>query len=203
MKDKLLNTFSAESNGEIIRVNILQTDKGIVFDIIGHSMDVFINGEEFYSKYDKEEYKYIPSHLRSFVEENICSYGDGLRKEGSDVQCDLLLEGREYFLKIATKRAKKNNLTLTDWLIDYEMIADDGKEMDIEKEKLKYDEFLSNVKSYGYHMLLSHGGNDYDNWFVLNVPINDFDLERIKKCLKLWQEYNQYLINSYLENSKY
>jgi len=199
MKDKLLNTFSTESNGEIIRVNILETDKGIVFDIVGKSMDVFINGEEFYSKFDKEEYKYIPSHLRSFVEENICSCGDGLRKEGSDIQCDLTLEDREYFLKIPTKRAKKNNLTLTDWLIDYEMIGDDGIEIDLEKEKLKYEEFLNNVKNYGYQMEVSHGGNDYDNWFKLEVPINDFDLERIKKCLKLWQDYNQYLTDTYFD----
>jgi len=199
MKDKLLNTFSTESNGEIIRINILETDKGIVFDIVGKSMDVFINGEEFYSKYDKEEYKYIPSHLRSFVEENLCSYGDGLVKEGSEVQCDLLLEGKEYFLKIPTKRAKKNNLALTDWLINYEMLADDGKIIDKEKEKLKYDEFLGLVKGFGYEMKVSHGGNDYDNWFNLVVPISDFDLERVKKCLKLWQEYNQYLIDNYLD----
>jgi len=199
MKDKLLNTFSTESNGEIIRVNILETDKGIVFDIVGESMDVFINGEEFYSKYDKEEYKYIPSHLRSFVEENICSWGDGLRKEGSEVKCDLDLEGREYFLIIPTKRAKKNHLTFIDWLIDYKLLIEDGKELDAEKEKLKYEEFLNSVKNHGYQMLLSHGGNAYDNWFDLSVPINDFDLERVKKCLKLWQDYNQYLINTYLD----
>jgi len=199
MKDKLLNTFSTESNGEIIRVNILQTDKGIVFDIVGKTMDVFINGEEFYSKYDKEEYKYIPSHLRSFVEENICSCGDGLVKEGSEIKCDLELEGREYFLTIPTKRAKKNNLTLNDWLIDYEMLVDDGKITDKEKEKLKYDEFLNNVKTYGYEMRLGSGGNDYDNWFLLSIPINDFDLEKVKICLKLWQGYNQYLIDTYLD----
>jgi len=197
MKDKLLNTFSTESNGEIIRVNILQTDKGIVFDIVGQSMDVFINGEEFYSKYDKEEYKFIPSHLRSFVEENLCSYN--ILKEGSDIQCDLLLEGKEYFLKIPINRSKKNNLTLTDWLIDYKMIANDGKILDKEKERLKYDEFLNNVKTYGYQMKVSHGGNDYDNWFNLEVPINDFNLEKIKKCLKLWQDYNQYLTDTYLD----
>ena len=199
MKDKLLNTFSTESNGEIIRVNILQTDKGIVFDIVGKTMDVFINGEEFYSKYDKEEYKYIPSHLRSFVEENICSCGDGLRKEGSEVKCDLDLKRREYFLTIPTKRAKKNNLTLMDWLIDYKMLADDVKILDKEKERSIYEEFLSNVKTYGYQMKVSHGGNDYDNWFVLSVPINDFDLDKVKKCLKLWQGYNQYLIDTYLD----
>jgi len=199
MKDKLLNTFSTESNGEIIRINILETDKGIVFDIVGKSMDVFINGEEFYSKYDKEEYKYIPSHLRSFVEENICSCGDGLVKEGSEVQCDLLLEGKEYFLKIPTKKAKKNTLTLTDWLINYEMLVDDGKITDKEKEKLKYKEFLDLVKGFGYEMKVSHGGNDYDNWYNLVIPINDFDLDKIKKCLKLWQEYNQYLIDNYLD----
>jgi len=197
MKDKLLNTFSTESNGEIIRVNIIQTDKGITFDIVGQSMDVFINGEEFYSKYDKEEYKFIPSHLRSFVEENICSYN--ILKEGSDIQCDLLLEGKEYFLKIPINRSKKNNLTLTDWLIDYKMIADDGKIADKEKEKLKYDEFLNNVKDCGYEIKVSHDGNDYDNWSKLEVPINDFDLVRIKQCLKLWQEYNQYLIDTYLD----
>ena len=198
MKDKLLNTFSTESNGEIIRINILETDKGIVFDIVGKSMDVFINGEEFYSKYDKEEYKYIPSHLRSFVEENLCSWGDWLVKEGSEIKCDLNLEGREYFLTIPTKRAKKNNLTLNDWLIDYEMLADDDKITDKEKEKLKYDEFLNGVKIYGYEMKASHSGNDYDNWYNLIIPINDFDLAKIKKCLKLWQEYNQYLIDTYL-----
>jgi len=199
MKDKLLSTFSTESNGEIIRVNILETEKGIVFDIVGSSMDVFINGEEFYSKYDKEEYKYIPSHLRSFVEENICSCGDGLRKEGSEVKCDLDLKRREYFLTIPTKRAKKNNLTLMDWLIDYKMLADDVKILDKEKERSIYEEFLSNVKTYGYQMKVSHGGNDYDNWFVLSVPINDFDLDKVKKCLKLWQGYNQYLIDTYLD----
>ena len=121
MKDKLLNTFSTENNGEIIRVNILETEKGIVFDIVGKSMDVFINGEEVYSKYDKEEYKYIPSHLRSFVEENICSYGDGIVKDGSEVKCDLLLEGTEYFLIVPTKRAKRNCFTLRNYLISYEM----------------------------------------------------------------------------------
>ena len=199
MKDKLLNTFSAESNGEIIRVNILQTDKGIVFDIVGNSMDVFINGEEFYSKYDKEEYKFIPSHLRSFVEENLCSCGDGLRKEGSEVKCDLDLEGREYFLTISTKRAKKNNLTLTDWLIDYKVLSDDVKMLDKEKESIIYEEFLSNVNTYGYQMKVSHVGNDYDNWFNLAVPINDFNLEKVKVCLKLWQDYNQYLIDTYLD----
>ena len=202
MKDKLLNTFSTESNGEIIRVNILETDKGIVFDIVGKSMDVFINGEEFYSKFDKEEYKYIPSHLRSFVEEHICSWGDGLRKEGSEVKCDLDLEEREYFLIIPTKRAKNNSLTLRDWLIDYEILVDRGIELGKEKEKQKYEEFLNSVKSCGYKMQLSHGGNDYDNWFDLAVPINDLDLEKVKKCLKLWQDYNQYLTNTYL-NGKY
>jgi len=198
MKDKLLNTFSAESNGEIIRVNFLQTDKGIVVDINGESMDVFINGEEFYSKYDREEYKYVPAHLRNFIEENICHYGDGLRKEGSYIQCDILLEGKEYFLKIPTKRAKKNNLTLTDWLIDYKMIGDDGIKIDLEKEKLKYKEFLNSIENYGYQMEVSHGGNDYDNWFNLTIPINDFDIVKVKACLKLWQSYNQYLIDTYL-----
>jgi len=197
MKDKLLNTFSTESNGEIIRVNILQTDKGIVFDIVGNSMDVFINGEEFYSKYDKEEYKYIPSHLRSFVEENLCSYN--ILKEGSDVQCDLLLEGKEYFLKIPTNKSKKNNLTLTDWLIDYKMLVDGGKKIDVEMEKINYNVFLNNVKDYGYEIKVSHDGNDYDNWVKLEVPINDFDLVRIKQCLNLWQKYNQYLIDTYLD----
>jgi hypothetical protein len=199
MKDKLLNAFSTESNGEIIRVNFLETDKGLVIDINGKSMDVFINDEEFYSKYDKEEYKYIPSHLRSFVEENICTYGDGLRKEGSDVQCDLLLEGREYFLKIPTKKAKKNNLTLTDWLIDYEQLAEDEKIVDVKIEEQKYEEFLNNIKSYGYQMKVSHSGNDYDNWFNLVVPIGYFNIEKVKICLKLWQDYNQYLIDTYLE----
>lgn len=202
MKDKLLNTFSTESNGEIIRVNFLKTDKGLVVDINGTTMDVFINGEEFYSKYDKEEYKYIPSHLRNFVEENICSYGDGIIKDGSKIKCDILLEGEEYLLYIPTKRAKENYLTLRNWLIRYEMLIDDGKEVEVEKEKLKYKELLNNVESFGCKLKLSHGGNDYDDWFDLLVPINEFDLEKIKKCLKLWRDYNQYLIDTYL-NGKY
>jgi len=200
MKDKLLNTFSVESNGEIIRVNFLETEKGIVLDINGTTMDVFINGEEIYSKYDKEEYKYIPSHLRGFIEENLSDYGDGLRKDGSEIKCDLSLEGREYFMILPTKRAKKNYFTLRDWLICYELLEDkDG--FDKIKEKQKYNEFLNSIKSYGYNIQLSHGGNDYDNWFDLVIPINDFDLERIKKCLKLWQEYNDYLIDTYLDGT--
>ena len=78
------------------------------------------------------------------------------------------------------------------------MLADDDKITDKEKEKLKYDEFLNGVKIYGYEMKASHSGNDYDNWYNLIIPINDFDLAKIKKCLKLWQEYNQYLIDTYL-----
>ena len=48
-------------------------------------------------------------------------------------------------------------------------------------------------------MRLGSGGNDYDNWFLLSIPINDFDLEKVKICLKLWQGYNQYLIDTYLD----
>ena len=204
MKDKMLNTFSVESNGETIKVDILKNDKGILIKIDGKTMDVFINGEEFYSKYDKEEYKYIPTHLRNFVEENLCDYGDGIRKDKSEINCDLILEGKEYFMVIPTKRSNKNYFLLRDWLIDYQMLADDGKEMNLDKEKIKYEEFLSNIKSHGYEMKFSHGGNDYDNWFdlVINININNFDFERIKTCINLWQDYNQYLTNTYL-NGRY
>ena len=71
--------------------------------------------------------------------------------------------------------------------------------LDKEKESIIYEEFLSNVNTYGYQMKVSHVGNDYDNWFNLAVPINDFNLEKVKVCLKLWQDYNQYLIDTYLD----
>lgn len=202
MKDKLLNSFSTESNGEIINVDVVETDKGIIINIFGTTMDVLINGEEFYSKYDQEEYRYIPSQLRSFVEENICSYGDGLRKDDSDVVCDLTLEDRDYYMMIPTKRSKNNNLRLRDWLIDYNLLVEDGKITDKNLETMKYNEFLNSIKNYGYKIQISHSGDSYDNWVDLIIPINDFNIEKIKTCLKLWQNYNEYLVNTYL-NGKY
>ena len=77
IKGKILNTFSVESNGENIITNIIQTDKGIKIDIKGTTMDIIVNDETIYSKYDKEEYKYIPVNMRDFISKNLCEWGDG------------------------------------------------------------------------------------------------------------------------------
>jgi len=196
---KLLNTFSKESNDEIIKVDILEADKGIVININGTTMDVFINSEEFYSKFDREEYKYIPSHLRSFIEKHLCNYSDEIIKDKSEIKCDLTIEGEDYFCIIPTKRAKKDYFVLRNYLIDYKQLGEDSNiKIDMKEESIKYQEFLNKINSIGYKMQLSHNGNEYDNYFDLAIPINNFNLERVKYCVKLWQEYNKYLINTYL-----
>ena len=191
MKDKKLNTYAVESNGEVVTINVIETEKGVVVDIDGKTMDIFINGENFYSKYDKEEYKYIPVQLRDFVNRRLPDYSD-IEKEKSCIKCDLNIEGKDYFTKISTQRAKDNTITFTDALTDYELVKD---ELDIELSDAidKYNKLLNGIKSFGYKLELSHGGNDNYQWYSLIIPINKFDENKVIECVKLWNEYNNYL----------
>jgi len=191
MKDKLLNTFSNESNGEIIRVNFLETEKGLVIDINGNSMDVFINGENFFSKYDKEEYKYIPNHIRNFVSSRLPSYSD-IKKEAGHIECDLSIEGRDYFTKISTQRAKDNNIVFVEYLSEYELV-EENTDKKIPKAKETYNQLLKDIENIGYKLESSHAGNDDYSWYQLIVPINKFEETRVIECIKLWEQYNKWL----------
>ena len=122
MKDKILNTFSTQSNGEMIEVNTIQTDKSILVQINGTTMDIMVNDEEIYSKFDNPEYKNIPSSLRGFIEKNLCSWGDGIRTEKGKVNVDIEIGGNEYWIQIPTNRAKCKDIFMSDWLESYEKI---------------------------------------------------------------------------------
>ena len=191
MKDKILNTFSVESNGETIKIDTIQTDKGIVVSINGTTMDILVNSEEIYSKFDKPEYKDIPSSLRGFVEKYLCDWGDGIKIEKGKVNCDIQDKGTEYWMQIPTNRAKCKDIYLSNWLEIYDRIEDCGVEIPNAKEN--YEKLISDIKTIGYNFEFAFGGNEYDDSYKLVIPINEFDEKKVFQCFKLWEDYNSYL----------
>lgn len=186
---KMLNRFSVQSNGEDIIIAVHESEKGIRVEILGTSMDVFINGEEFYSKYDKEEYKYIPSNLRGFISKYFCDYSE-LKKEDGCVTCDISLEGKDYFVKISTKRAKDNSIIFVNDLENYELV-NEYKDVRIPNAKENFEKLIKQVKEIGYSLGYSHSGNETYDWYQLIVPIDKFDEKKVLECVKLWQSYNE------------
>lgn len=193
MKDKILNKFSVESNGETIEVITIQTDKGITVNIIGTTMDVFINNDEVYSKYDNPEYKNIPSILRPFIEKNLM--GEICTEKGK-VECAVYCKGDEYYVSMPTNRAKKKDISFYNWLESYEKIQ--GYDVEIPNAQKNFDKLIEDIKNIGYIFKFAWDGNEYDNTFELLVPINEFDEDRVYQCFKLWKDYNKEL-NKYID----
>ncbi|MET3508272.1 hypothetical protein [Halalkalibacter oceani] len=194
---KVLKVDKYSSNGEEVELKVSETEKGLQIDINGLTMDVLVNGDIFYSKFDKEEYKYIPPLLRGYVEEHLCTYSDGIYKEKGKVNMDLLIRGREYFVQIPTKRAKNNTITFTDYLNSYEKIQD-YLNSQIEGAEKRYKNLLRDIETIGYKLGISHDGNEYDDWYSLYVPIDQFSEDKINQCLELWDQYNEEL-EKYIE----
>lgn len=199
MKDKLLNEYVVDSNDETISVKVIQTEKGITVDITGKTQDVVINGEEFYSFYDREEYKYVPTYLRPFIQKYLAEFGSNdIEVSNGEVKAYLEILGREFLAILPTKRAKKNVMTLRDYVIEYEKI-EESLEIEIINGKTSFEEFKNKIKEYGFNIVMSHGGDDYDNWYDLVVPLNDtLNEDNIIECIKIWSDYNDDLKNKYL-----
>jgi hypothetical protein len=183
----LLKEF--ESNGEIIKLQVTQTDKGISVDIEGKTMDVYINGEEYYSKFDNPLYAHIPTNLRSFVEKNNGS--NKMEKHTGFIRTYLQLGKEEYSVEIPTKRAKSNDIIIRNSLYSYEEISEEIKEVPYGREN--FEMFLDHVKLFGYNFVFSHSAQDYYNYWQLLVPINLFDESKVNNCIELWEEYNDKL----------
>lgn len=188
MKDKIINSFKTNSNDEEIIVNVMQSDKGIVVSINGNTMDVIVNDDVLYSKFDKEEYKYIPVNLRSFVENNLCSYGDGIVIEKGEIKCDLEFDCKEYFIQIPKNRAKNKLMYINNWLNSYEKIYE--YDVEVPNGELKFKELVSQIKSKGYNFIYRWDGNEYEDTWGLEISINEFDEDKVVECIKLWDEYN-------------
>lgn len=191
MKDRILNRFETENNGEKVVVLTIQTDKGIIVKIKGDSMDVQVNDDIIYSKFDKEEYKYIPVELRGFVKEHLCEWQEDIVIKDGKVEMNLYIEGQENYTTIPTNRAKSNNIEFHNWLESYEKIR--YYDIEIPNAEENYQKLINDIKNIGYDFKFAYDGNEYDNTYKLIVPIKEFNKEKIYKCMNIWNEYNKYL----------
>jgi hypothetical protein len=191
MKDKVLNKFSVESNGETIEISTIQTDKGIIVSVNGTTMDIIVNDEVIYSKFDKPEYKDIPVNLRLFIEKNLCEWGNGISKEDGKICCDIACEGEEYWVRMPTNRAKKKDILISNWLNEYEKIGE--YDIEIPDAKENYEKLIKDIKSIGYEFRFAWDGNEYDSGYELVVPVNEFNETKVIECFKLWSNYNAHL----------
>jgi hypothetical protein len=161
MKDKILNRFETENNGEKVVVLTVQTDKGVLVKIKGNSMDVQVNDDILYSPYDKEEYKYIPVELRDFVKEHLCEWENDITVKTGKVEMNLYIQGEENYTTIPTNRAKSKDVEFHNWLESYEKIRD--YEVEIPNAEEKYERLINDIKEIGYDFQFAYDGNEYDN----------------------------------------
>lgn len=196
MKEKLLD-YEVESNGETIKINVVQTEKGVEINILGNTPDVIVNDIVVYSEYEEEEYKYIPPYLRPFIKKYSYDWV-GVNVKEAELGVELCIEGTSFLAMLPIRKEKNSELRLRDWIIEYSII-EDKMGITVENGKEKFGKFLKAVKELGCDIRYSHGGNDYDNWYDLVVPMKEsVKEETIVECVKLWNEYNQSLLKTYL-----
>jgi hypothetical protein len=192
---KVLFSEQFNSNNEQIELDVIQTDKGISININGKTMDVFINGEEYYSKFDSLMYAHIPTQLRDWVEKNMQTGDQEFEKKDGFVKLYLYFNNREYFIKIPTNRAKNNNIYIVGDLYSYSELFEGSKITDanLNRENDKFDNFINKISDFGYKLQFSHNAQDYYNYWQLVVPMDKFNEELIDQCIKIWQNYDDEL----------
>lgn len=195
---KILNTFSVENNNDKITVEVVETEKGIGVLINGKTMDVSVNEQLIYSKYDKEEYKYIIPSLRDFVSKYICTWGDGIEIKEDNVLCDLLINGVECWINMPHNRASRDTVSIYNSLFSYEKIKDELSDPKMLNGEKILTELINSINEIGYDFKFAWGGDEYDDTYGLVIPINDFNEEKILKCMNLWEDYNNKLSNLFL-----
>lgn len=192
--NKILLTQNYESNGETINLQVIQTNKGIQFNINGKTMDVFINGEEYYSKFNNPMYAYIPTQLRNWVEKNMQTGNQEFEKKDGFIKFYLYFNNREYFIKVPTNRAKNNNIYIVGDLYSFEELFEDGKNINLDNEKEKFYNLVRKIYDLsGYRLQFSHNAQDYYNYWQLIVPMDKFNEEYIEQCIKIWKNYDDEL----------
>lgn len=188
MEKKIINSFKTESNNEEIIVNVIQSDKGIIVNITGNTMDVIVNDDLLYSKFDKEEYKYIPVNLRSFIADNLCSWGDGIIIKDDKIECILEFNCEEYYVEIPKNRAKNKTIYINNWLNSYKKIYEHGIEIPNGEENL--EKLISQIKDKNCDFVYRWDCNEYDDTWGLKIDINKFDENKVIECITIWTEYN-------------
>lgn len=188
MEESIINSFKTKSSNEEIMINVIRSDKGISVNIEGNTMDVVVNGDLLYSKFDKEEYKYIPVNLRNFIANNLCSWEDDIRLKDTVVECTLEFDCKEYCVQIPKNRAKSKTMYISNWLNSYEKIANYNVEIINGKEN--FEQLISKMKNIGYDFVYRWDGNEYEDTWGLKIDINDFNENKVMECIKSWNEYN-------------
>lgn len=192
MKEKILNKISIDDKGKEINIEVFKTEKGIVIKINGNEMDVFVNNEVVYSLYEKEEFKYVPRELRSFVDKYITTYSDGITKKGGKVFCQICLNSEDYYLIMPTNRAKSKNVQI-EFILYEKKLIEENLGINI-KKYIDYDTRLKEIKDVikrnGYELKYSTSGNEYDNYYCVEIPISDFNEEKILDCFSYIKKFN-------------
>lgn len=193
MKDRLLNKYQIESNGELITVETIETEKGIKVNIVGNTMDVIVNNDILYSKFDNEDYKYIPVNIREFVEKNLCSWSDGIVVKDEIVKCEVEINGEAYDIEIPKNTAKNKIMYINNWLNSYDKISEYDVDIDVSKARERFDKLLIDIKGVGYELVFRWDGNEYDDIYGLKLNINDFNEDKVLECMELWEGYDSEL----------
>lgn len=191
MKDKILNSFSVNEDNEDIKVEVIKTEKGIVININGSTVDVKVNGDLIYSKFDNENYKYIPVNMRSFVEKNLCEWENDIVVEAKEVKCNIEFNGSEYYCILPKNKAKGNIVYFVNWLNSYKKIS--GYEVEIPNAEENFNKLIESIREVGYDLVYKWDGNEYDDSWGLKLSINDFSEKKVFQCFKLWEDYNNEL----------
>jgi len=171
---KELNRFTTESNGETIEVITYESPKGIVVHVNGQSMDVVLNNEVLYSKYDDENYKYIMPQFREFVETHDPS---DFQVNKSNIGTTLLILGYEFLTQISL-----NSLVVPEKL--------DITDEEVSTLTERINELKALAERFNYSFVISHDGNEYDEFYALTVPFEIFNKENIYAFIEAWNKYD-------------
>lgn len=200
----MFKTKKIEINGITIEVKDGKKSPQILITSTTDDVDVVFNGQTIFSTYEKEEYQYIPKHMRAFIEKHTYSFDPFEMNEAKTLACDISLRGEDITAYFPSNAAKPipfrfNNIPdgkeyANEALFEF---MDEEEIPPVQKEVLTAWETLrTTLESIGYAFQLSHYSEGYFGWWDIVIPSAEWDEEKFFASIEAITAYKQ-IISKY------
>jgi hypothetical protein len=135
----------------------------------------------------REECSAIPIQIRNQVKK--CASTIEIDKD--ETIFDIDTRHGNYYCRVKTIIVDENkeNLNMNNWLVSPEKI-DECFDIDVDKYNKQIEVLKQTANELGFSFCESGEGSDFDVLYTLEVPIKNFDMNRVKEFLGVWEKYN-------------
>jgi hypothetical protein len=135
----------------------------------------------------KEEFSAIPVQIRELLK----GYANIIEEKNGETIFDIDTAKANYCCEIKTiiTDESKESLYMNNWLLVAEKIQD-YTDIDVKKYNKKIEVLMKQAEEKGFEFYEYGDGDTYDVLYRLQVPVKDFNMDKVKEFLTSWEDYN-------------